>query len=76
MLVGAHNTEEIKMQQTQTCCISKGHDLQVHLENKYNILINVRSVFYWTQAEMVNMAPIQEGGNYHFQYKTKNDLKI
>ena len=50
MLVGAHNTEEIKMQQTQTCCISKGHDLQVHLENKYNILINVRSVFYWTQA--------------------------
>ena len=60
MLVGAHNTEEIKMQQTKTCCISKGHDLQVHLENKYNIFINVRSVFYWTQAHIVNMAPIQE----------------
>jgi len=25
---------------------------------------------------MVNMEPIQEGWNYHFQYKTKNDLKI
>jgi len=25
---------------------------------------------------MVDLAPIQEGWNYHFQYKTKNDLTI